>query len=472
LRRKPKGMFDDDYREDEGTEIVGRYEQLRKSRSPIFFDVDEFGSIIDFYLRNNQLKSANEATELAADLHPDSVEIQLKRTQLLIGNARYVEALELLSDLKKKHPGYFEIHLQFGIINIATGKLTAARKCLNRSLACTVSQDEKIDIWLTFAREYMAQAHRDEAFYCFEKAMQIDDSAEDYHDFAEFCLSNEKYEEAIEILKMMLDKEPFHVNGWLNLAGACIYVRRDREAMEAVEYALAIKPEDAFALYLAGLCHFNSENNEKALEYCYRSIEIDPESVNTLRLICDILWQSKDPLAAKPWLLKYTALAPMDAEAFFMLGTVCKANSRERYRYFRKAIELDESNVHYLTSMAHEYITAGNYKKALTFAREALRADDQSERAWIVSSVCEFYLNSPLEAWRCILRAIRHSETNPMSLWLHLSFYCFSMGRLRAGWRYYYKAVAFQSASFFPPVLSDYFEIGPFSKFIQYKKNN
>jgi tetratricopeptide (TPR) repeat protein len=465
-------MFEDDYREEEGTEIVGRYEQLKKSRSPIFFDVDEFGSIIDFYLRNNQLKSANEATELAADLHPDSVEIQLKRTQLLIGNARYTEAMELLTDLRRKHPGYFEIHLQTGIIHIATKNLAAARICLEKSLSCTISQDERIDIWLAFAREYMAQSYRDDAFTCFEKAMLLDDAVEDYHDFAEFCLSNEKYDEAIEVLNMMLDKEPFHVNGWLNLAGACIYTRRDNEALEAVEYALAIKPDDAFALYLAGLCHFNTEDNEKALDFCYRSLNIDSESLNTLRLVSDILWQSKDPSEAKPYLVRYIELAPQDAEAFFMLGTICRQNSRERFKYFRKAIALDDQNVHYLTAMSHEYIISKNYTKAQTYALDALQADDQSDRAWIVNSVCEYYLNSPAEAWKCIISAIRRAEKVQMSLWLHLSFYCFSMGRLRAGWRYYYKAVAFQSASFFPPVLTDYFEIGQFSKFIQFKKNN
>lgn len=466
-------MFDDDFLEEEGTEIVSRYEELKKSRSPIFFDVEEFGSIIDFYLRNNQIRHASEATDLASDLHPGSVEIQLKRAQLLITNGKNEDALDLLEEIRRKDPGNFEIYLNSGIAYLNLNQPSDARRCLKQSLATAEHSEDKADVWFTFAREYALRSYREDAETCFEKGVRLTGMVEDYFDFAEFCLEHDLYEEAIYALELMLEKDPFHVNGWLNLAGACIYVKREHDALNALDYVLAIRPDDSFAYYLRGLCYFNTDETENAKEAVMKSLSLDPDSIQSLKLMTDILWQSDASVEVVPYLEKYIERVPDDAEAFFMLSAVTAGGHDERCLLLQKAIGLDPANPAYTTALAYEYMNEKKYETAMEYAQRALQNDPEYDRAWVVLSVCEFYFRSPLDAWRVTLRFLRKVKGYPMHLMLLLSFYCSAMGRHTAAWRYYFFAVTvLRSHTDVPPVLTEYFDTSDFRKFIQNKKNS
>ena len=465
-------MFNDDFQEDDGIEIVGKYEELRKSRSPIFFDVDEFGSIIDFYLRNNKYNLAFEATDLASDLHPDSAEIQLKKAQVYITKGKNEDALDLIEALKKKDPFNFEIILNEGIAFLNMNEPVKSRACMKKALELSDSNEDKADIFLTFAREYVIHSLSDEAITCFENAMILDDSIDEYFDFAEFCLENEKYIEAIEILEQMIEKDPFHINGWLNLAGAYIYTKRENDALNALDYVLAIKPDESFAYYLTGLCFFNTDNHEKALEALKKSLELDPKSSSANKLIADIHWQSENPAGAKSYLEKYLEVIPSDAEAFFMLYSISDNNPELKRDSILKANELDPENVVYNVSLAYEYIKEHKYSVASVIAENAVKADPLYDRAWVMYSVAEYYLSSPLEAWRIIIRGLRVLGGMPSSLLQLLSFYCFMMKRLRAGWRYFFLSVSFVNSNpKIPYFFNEYFDTKDFNKFIQNKKN-
>jgi len=48
---------DRDFEEKAREEMVHRYEDLLRKKKPLYFDIDDFESIIDFYLDRNKVKS-------------------------------------------------------------------------------------------------------------------------------------------------------------------------------------------------------------------------------------------------------------------------------------------------------------------------------------------------------------------------------------------------------------------------------
>ncbi|MEZ5071681.1 MAG: hypothetical protein R2751_12125 [Bacteroidales bacterium] len=58
--------------------LLRKYEDMRSGVQSIFFDVDEFEQIIDYYLDDFQYEEATEAARLGKIQHPASMEIRYK----------------------------------------------------------------------------------------------------------------------------------------------------------------------------------------------------------------------------------------------------------------------------------------------------------------------------------------------------------------------------------------------------------
>ena len=58
--------------------LLRKYEDMRSGSQSIFFDVEEFEQIIDYYLDDFQYDEAREAADLGKKQHPASVEIKYK----------------------------------------------------------------------------------------------------------------------------------------------------------------------------------------------------------------------------------------------------------------------------------------------------------------------------------------------------------------------------------------------------------
>ena len=90
---------DHSFEEKDREEMVHRYEDLLRKKKPLFFDVDDFESIIDFYLDQNKVNNALEATRIAAGLFPASPEIMVRKAQLLLDKGKPIEAMIELKKL-------------------------------------------------------------------------------------------------------------------------------------------------------------------------------------------------------------------------------------------------------------------------------------------------------------------------------------------------------------------------------------
>src|SRR6187431_3367576 len=103
-------------REEEGNELIRRFEDhLRKKKSE-FFDLDAYEEIIDFYMTRGKHTKALQAVNQAINQYPFSTELVVVKAQVLTNLEDYAQALELLEQAHSMQPNDPEIFLTKGSI--------------------------------------------------------------------------------------------------------------------------------------------------------------------------------------------------------------------------------------------------------------------------------------------------------------------------------------------------------------------
>ena len=76
-----------------------KFESMLKSNKFLFFDVDEFESIIIYYLESGNTSLANKAIKMASKQYPENSAISLLKIELLIVQNKIDEAEKLVNKL-------------------------------------------------------------------------------------------------------------------------------------------------------------------------------------------------------------------------------------------------------------------------------------------------------------------------------------------------------------------------------------
>ena len=97
-------MFEEEYRYNEEEELnilIDRFEDMLSKNEFFYFDTEEIERIIDFFINTGNRNKIQEAIKLADKLFPFSVELQIKKAQVLVS---YDETHYALKQLKKIEP--------------------------------------------------------------------------------------------------------------------------------------------------------------------------------------------------------------------------------------------------------------------------------------------------------------------------------------------------------------------------------
>ena len=81
-------------------ELVSRFEDMIENNLELYFDTEELEDIIIYYLELGDLKSAENAVQFGLNLHPSSIEIKVKKLEVLIELEFYSPAKELMKELE------------------------------------------------------------------------------------------------------------------------------------------------------------------------------------------------------------------------------------------------------------------------------------------------------------------------------------------------------------------------------------
>lgn len=398
--------------EDDSNEIVKRYEAFLSDNSVSgYFDVEEMESIVDFYLRKGRTRDSSKALDFGFRLHPNSSALMIKRAKIYLATGDINKAYNILESHSEQS--------DYDVILLKIDALIRLQRDNEAFLLCddliNSSNSDIDDVCLDIAYIFLFQSD----FISAKKYLLKGEEYNPLNDELLFELAfsferTEEVEKAIATYNKLIKLDPFTSEAWFNL-GQIYYSQNNYQlALEAFEYASAIRPEDSLTclqkghthyqlqqynealseyfafnemtssqhtLYFIGECYEQMENYPEALRYYLDALKDDPDSFDTLTGIAICLMELDLYAESLPFLNRAAELQEEEPEVWIYIGEVLTEldDIDGALDSYLKAIKLNYNQPDILMAIANIYMDKKQFLDAVVYYKNALKYDVHKE---------------------------------------------------------------------------------------------
>lgn len=282
-------------------DLLAKYEEGISSGSMPYFDADDLIDIAEYYHINNRTADSEKVVDYCLELSPnDEYALFFKaRLMLTVYNnpteaQRIIESIDDYRDITEAIYILAEIKLQLNKVNEAEDIFTQEYHKLIKEVndnetdtSYSVYDDDDIDEdEETPAEEMLARFPLDVAMlYCDYGILtnadiwlnRVKDHGGDllfeyYETLGRLRLLQNRYKEAIDAFNKALDIDAYNVNIWLQLSEAQSLSEKHLDALQSIEYALAIEPNAEDAMLMKGNALYDLERYGDAINL-FRQME-------------------------------------------------------------------------------------------------------------------------------------------------------------------------------------------------------
>ncbi len=164
------------------------------------------------------------------------------------------------------------------------------------------------------------------------------------------------------------------------------------EAVEAYKHVVEESP-DTYIIYMnIGNCYFQMEKYDQAEEYYKKVLEKDPKNQEAMLLIGNCYSNRGDEKKALEWYNKIEFEKIDDPTVLFNIGSNFYTQSKfeEALKYYKKAVEIRKNFLDAIYQLGLTYLTLGNSQDAIKTFDNYLKYDQDSKRAYQVKGFIEF----------------------------------------------------------------------------------
>ena len=420
-------------------ELIDRYEEMLRGTVSCYFDTDEIDEISDYYESKGQLSKALHAIEFGLNLHPDNVDLKLKEARYMLYLDRADEAKRIMSELADYSLDATLIRAELLFID---GYMSDGHALL---LAMLDNDDIREDFCFDAVDIYTDYDCFDELVEFVEKAGKVlPDSRELFREMAAICEERSEYERSVIIYNKLIDKDPYSLQDWFSLAKVEALLKHYDKAVEACDFALAVKENEESIISFKGYCYYDSGQYEKAGKVLPDSRELFRE----MAAICEerseyersvIIYNKlidKDPYSLQDWFslakveallkhydkaveacdfalavkeneesiisfkgycyydsgqyekaieqfLEYESITKEKSVAYELIGEcyVKLDDNNNALKFFHKALDIEPSNSNICYQLATCYYELGDIQKAVVYLRDTLSLDSRDDEA-------------------------------------------------------------------------------------------
>lgn len=368
--------------------LVRRYEDRLQQGNPEYFSEQTYLQLLEYFEAERLYTKALEAAGQAITHHPFSINLFLKKAQLLIDAGQAGNALSVIEQAQGLAPGEIEVQLLRAEAFIAIGKEEEGLRLLE-FLKESASEQDLSSILLVEALAYERREAHERMFYTLKQALEHDPQNEGAIERLGVCaLQCRKFEESIRLHEAILSKDAYQSIAWYNLAQACLHVNQYELAIEAYEFAFTI--DEGFCLAYrecADLC-LELQQFNKALNCYLELLEQEGGHADSDLYIqigaCHL--RLDHPQTAITFYIRAAQLDPLNDEIFFSIGE-CYAAIGEwmnAVQHFEKAIEIEAEREEYFAALGEAYFNLGNADMAIGLLETAVGLNDIEARYWIM----------------------------------------------------------------------------------------
>ena len=376
-----------DYNSPEFQELLSRYEQSKRDNVPCYLDTEDYVDLSDYYLDHENPFEALSVIDAGQSSHPNDDLLPAVRAGVLIYLHRFAEAREIVEKLDADQ-NYDVIYLQAQLKYAVDNDLPAADRLFHEWIECVEDEwqpttnnsalfgqdnDDEDEVTPEEAENEIRSA------YMHIMVSYIELSTVDHTEYlrswiaaylkrfpqmgmydpdfnvADIC-RDEGFTDFIETMfERLLDNDPYTPNGWTILAGAQQANEKYEEALNSVDFALAINPDDILASVIKATIHFSMQNFDLALplflkyrrktddhsedQYiavCYLHLDEAQLSLQFWNSALDYVEKEVDDVAARGW--KYYEIAD---------GLAMCNDYQKALKLTQRALKIEPQNIDY-----------------------------------------------------------------------------------------------------------------------------
>ena len=341
--------------EDFFSDSIIKFESMINSNKFLFFDSEEFESIIIYYLESGNSSMANKAIKMAIEQYPKNTSILLLKVEALIFENNIEEAEKIIDSLYEIDRNNSEIIIQKSRILSKRKKHSKSINLLKKiSKDCEFYSDALVMIGKEYLfidnfenakekfKEYIKNHQLDYAvlnnlLYCFDALGNTDNTINYLNDFLEenpYCevawhqlgkqyLKKDLFKEALTAFDFAIISDDSFVGAYLEMGKVLEKLNKINQAIEQYEIVTKIDEPNPFALYRIACCHNKLGNIELAISYYNKTVEEDPIHDSAWMSLATSYYKQKDYLEAKNHLIKAIEI---DSENIKYWELYCKIN--------------------------------------------------------------------------------------------------------------------------------------------------
>ncbi len=397
--------------------LLRKYEDMRSGIQSIFFDVEEFEQIIDYYLDDFQYEEARKAAQLGKQQHPTSVEIKYKFIHIYIEQGQPKKALALLEELPVWENASAERFFLKGTALVLLGKLKEAE--IQFDTALEVSTEETFDALVNISIAFENARHYELAIkYLIQAYHQQPDNLSVLYDLGYFYERLHRYGESLKFYLEYLEVDPYSDNVWYNVGIVYHKLERYQEAVEAYDFSIAINPDYASAYFNKASVWISAGKYKRAIGAYRELLEVESENTQAFCYMGDCYEQMDRFDEALESFQRVIEIDNTDPEGWFGAGMIYQrlARHQEAITYILKAIEFDNNNMDYWINLGYANEDAGLFEEAVKCYGFVTRADAADLDGWTALTGLLMKESVFDQALVFLKEAHRHHNSEPLIL--------------------------------------------------------
>ena len=364
--------------------LLRKYEDMRSGSQSIFFDVEEFEQIIDYYLDDFQYDEAKEAAQLGKQQHPASVEIKYKFIHIYIEQGQPKKALALLEEIPVWEENNPERYFLKGTALCLLNRLKEAEAQFDHGLE--ISSEDTFDALVNISIAFENVRHFELAIkYLIQAYHQQKENLSVLYDLGYFYDRLHRFDESLKYYQQYLDLDPYSDNVWYNLGIVYHKLENFEKAVEAYDFSIVINPDYASAYFNKASVWVQARKFDKAIGTYKDFLEVEPESTQAYCYMGDCFEQMNQLDDALGSFQRVIELDNTDPEGWFGAGMIYHrlGRSQEAITYILKAIEFDQNNLDYWINLGYANEDAGLTEEALKCYGYVTRVDSADLDGWM-----------------------------------------------------------------------------------------
>ncbi|MEG0760572.1 tetratricopeptide repeat protein [Chryseobacterium sp.] len=425
-------------------ELVKKFEEMVESNDEFYYDTEELEDIIVYYLELGDFNYADIAVNYGLKLHPNSLEIKIKKLEVLLEWEDYTSAKELINELRgasMENTDFLVCYAKY-YSNLGNPKrsIDICKKALDlgeeENFLNNFIADEYINLGDPFnALKHYQQALKDDPtdeysleniMICFNELSKSDEaitflntylddfafSEVAWSEYGQFYFNRKNYEEAIRGFDYLLAINSNAVGVYASKAACYEALKQFDKAIEVYEDMLELEYTKAFTFYKIGLCFKAQKQLFVALTYFQKSLREDPQfylSMMEQSYLYEEMGAMPESLhfAKEATLLNDNNLEYQKRLAFLFIES---GKFEESLVCLKKLVDTEPSRFYNWYAYSEVLMLLGEYDEAVTVVENALKSHNRAELYYQLSN-CWFNLRNQEKGELALQNALELDST-------------------------------------------------------------